>query len=376
MTEILLYGIIGDNWDGLDAATIVPMISGSDDDLDVRINSAGGYVMEGLAILNALVRAQQDGRKVTTHIDGLAASMASVIAMAGEDRIMADNALMMIHNPWDIAMGDAAELRRAADKLDLIRDQLVKVYAQKTGIAADDLVAMLEAETWFTAEQALEQNFVTEISSAVTAAACDVSAFGFRKAPDSPHLVTSPAAVLQSIVTGGATVGISSAVAAVMHPGKDKSMPPANPAAQPSNAPNDKSKTTPALQPADTPAALTEADAKALADTAVAAERKRVSDIRALVKKHDLGEDFADELINDGTISLDAARAKILDKLADRSDDQQIGFNAPILVGADARQKFIEGASNWIMVRAGVASMVEKAAKARGETLNTNLRGA
>src|SRR4051812_9573897 len=102
MIEILIYGIVGDSWDGLDANTIVPLISGSDGDIEVRINSAGGYVMEGLAIFNALVRAQQDGRKVTTFIDGLAASMASVIAMAGDERVMADNALMMIHNPWDV----------------------------------------------------------------------------------------------------------------------------------------------------------------------------------------------------------------------------------------------------------------------------------
>jgi ATP-dependent protease ClpP protease subunit len=83
MTEILIYGIVGDSWDGLDAKTLVPLISGGDDDLEVRINSAGGYVMEGLAIFNAARPRQQDGRKVTTFIDGLAASMASVIAMAG-----------------------------------------------------------------------------------------------------------------------------------------------------------------------------------------------------------------------------------------------------------------------------------------------------
>ncbi|MCP3732031.1 Clp protease ClpP [Sphingomonas sp. MG17] len=99
MSEILIYGIVGDSWDGLDAATLVPMISAGDDDLDVRINSPGGYVMEGLAIYNAIIRAAASGRKVTCHIDGLAASMGSVIAMAGSEIVMADNALMMIQKP-------------------------------------------------------------------------------------------------------------------------------------------------------------------------------------------------------------------------------------------------------------------------------------
>lgn len=102
MTEILIYGIVGDSWDGLDANTLVPLISAGDDDLDVRINSPGGYVMEGLAIVNAIAREVAKGRNVTTHIDGLAASMGSVIAMAGTEILMADNALIMIHNPRNI----------------------------------------------------------------------------------------------------------------------------------------------------------------------------------------------------------------------------------------------------------------------------------
>lgn len=367
MTEILLYGIIGDSWDGLDANTIVPMISDGDDDLEIRINSPGGYVMEGLAIFNAIERAKTQGRKVTTHCDGLAASMASVILMAGDDRLMADNALVMIHNPMDGAFGDAAELRRAADKLDIIRDQLVKVYASKTGMATDELVAMLDEETWLTPEQCLEQNFVTEIVGALTAAACDVSAFGFRKAPDSPHLVTSPAAVIQSIVTGGATAGISSAVAAILHPRKDKTMP--NQAQTPAAV------ITPPVTPADVtePVAITPADvtaaANAAAIAAVATERARSTEIRALVTKHNLGSAYADELINDGTINLATAREKILDKLAERSDSQQIGHNNGIIMGKDSRDKFMEGAANWILVRAGVAQMVENAARLKGETL-------
>ena len=198
MTEILIYGIVGDSWDGLDANTLVPLISERDDDLDIRINSPGGYVMEGLAIYNAIVREQKKGRKVTTHIDGLAASMGSVLAMAGESIMMADNALVMIHNPWDCACGDANELRRAADKLDRLRDQIVGIYSGQTGLSADDLIPMLDEETWFTAAQALEQKFITEIVGASTASASNVQPFGFKHAPDSP-LITAMAFIFPTI---------------------------------------------------------------------------------------------------------------------------------------------------------------------------------
>src|SRR5579859_1148480 len=220
MTEILMYGVVGDSWDGLDAQTLVPIINGSSDDIDVRINSAGGYVMDGLATFNALQRAKATGRKVTTHIDGLAASMASIIAMAGSEIIMADNALMMIHNPWDVAVGDAAELRAAADQLDMIRDQLVGIYAAQTGIDPADLIAMLDAETWMSSQVALEKKFVTSIAGASTAAALNVKAFGFRKVPDSP------------LITTLAMARAPRTAAAAPQPPKENPMPPeATPAA-------------------------------------------------------------------------------------------------------------------------------------------------
>ncbi|WP_440978575.1 ClpP-like prohead protease/major capsid protein fusion protein [Sphingomonas pseudosanguinis] len=341
MAEILIYGIVGDSWDGLDANTLVPLISEGDDDLDIRINSPGGYVMEGLAIFNAITREKKKGRTVTCHIDGLAASMASIIAMAGDETIMADNALMMIHNPWDCACGDAAELRRAADQLDRIRDQLVGIYAARTGLTADELIPMLDAETWLTAKDALDQKFVTSISAAVEVqAAISVKAFGFRKAPDSP------------LITMMAMAGNRTAPAAPPQQ-KETSMPQGN---QPGgdNQP-----------PADT---ITAVDAQARADAAVVAERQRTAGIRALGTKHKLPADFIDGLIADGT-ALAAAREQILDKLAEQGDAANIGHNSPARVTVDQRDKFREGATNWLLVKAGVAHLVEKAAALKGETV-------
>ena len=381
MTEILIYGIVGDSWDGLDANTIVPLISDGDDDLDIRINSPGGYVMEGLAIYNAIVRQKAKGRKVTTHIDGLAASMGSVIAMAGDDIIMADNALMMIHNPWDCACGDAADLRRAADKLDMIRDQIVGIYAKQTGIDTEALISMLDAETWMTAVEALAQNFVTSTEDAITVSASYVKPFGFKHAPDSPlisamamarttptapapktkdtsmNLYQTRAALVAAIAKFQKDGGTQEEIdkirnSAIALDAKD---------ALPSSGALALSNPAPANPGA---AGLTAADVQ----SAVATERARTSGIRALGKKHGMADDFIDELIS-GETTLDAAREKILDKLAEAGDAANVGHNGPARVTQDAREKFIEGATNWILVKAGVANLVEKAAAARGETL-------
>lgn len=386
MTEILIYGIVGDSLDGLDANTLVPMIGAGDDDLEIRINSPGGYVMEGLAIYNAIVRERVKGRKVTTHIDGLAASMASILAMAGEDIVMAENALMMIHNPWDCACGDATELRRAADKLDVIRDQLVGIYAKRSGLDADALIAMLDAETWLTASEALEQNFITSISGAETVVAVDVSAFGFRKVPDSP-LITAMAMARNSPTAPApqpkettmdlykTRAALVAAIAAFQKDGGTQAEIDKITASAVALDARDALPSTGALALAESPAPtpivqtpISPADVQAAADRAVIADRQRTSTIRSLVTKHGLPTAFGDELVS-ASITLEQARERILDKLAEEGDALNIGHSSPARVTQDARDKFVEGATNWILVKAGVANLVEKAAALKGETV-------
>lgn len=379
MTDILLYGIIGDEWDGLDAKTIFGLVNSSDDDLVARINSPGGYVMEGLAIFNAFAAAKAAGRKVTIHIDGLAASMASVIAMAGDEIIMADNAMMMIHNPWDVAIGDARELRAAADKLDVIRDQLVRIYSGQTGLTADELVPMLDAETWLTSEQALEQKFVTSVTEASSAAACDVTAFGFRKAPETPR------------ISAMAMIGKPKAARAAQHRPQETTMDLYKTRAalvaaidkfqKEGGTQAEIDKIAASAQALDATDALPKTGALALAPSAdpakpgitsadvasaVAAERSRVGTIRSLGTKHGMEAAFIDGLVDAGT-PLAEAREKILDKLAEAGDAANVGHNSPARVTVDQREKFREGATNWLLVKAGVAHLVEKAAAMRGE---------
>ena len=123
--------------------------------IDIYINSYGGDVFEGTAIYNQLKRHQ--ARKVV-HVDGFACSIASVIAMSGDEVIMPRNTLMMIHNMWMSACGNAAELRKAADDLDVINAAGRQAYLQKAGdkLPEDELVRMMDAETWLTAERCVE----------------------------------------------------------------------------------------------------------------------------------------------------------------------------------------------------------------------------
>ena len=123
--------------------------------IDIFINSYGGSVFEGTAIYNQLKR--HPAHK-TVYIDGFACSIASVIAMAGDEIVMPRNALMMIHNMWMGVCGNAAELRKAADDLDTINAAGRGAYLERTGekLSEDKLVEMMDAETWLTAEQCIE----------------------------------------------------------------------------------------------------------------------------------------------------------------------------------------------------------------------------
>lgn len=128
--------------------------------LNVEINSPGGDVFAGLAIYNAL---RASGKEIIVKVMGMAASAASLIAMAGDKIVMPKNSFMMIHNPWSFAMGNADELRETAATLDKIGGSLLQTYASKTGIAEDELKAMLATDTWMTADEALEKGFATEV---------------------------------------------------------------------------------------------------------------------------------------------------------------------------------------------------------------------
>lgn len=136
--------------------------------INVEINSPGGDVFAGIAIYNAL---RNSGKKVNVTVMGVAASAASLVAMAGDSITMPENTFMMVHNPWGFAAGDAAELRDTADMLDKVGASLVGTYAARTGKPAEEIKALLDAETWMTAQEAVDAGFATEVAPAVEARA-------------------------------------------------------------------------------------------------------------------------------------------------------------------------------------------------------------
>lgn len=143
--------------------------------INLRVNSPGGSVFAARAMEQAL-RAHKG--KVVVHIDGLAASAATFIAMAGDEIVMAKGAMFMIHKAWTGMWGNAEDLRKEADLLDKIDGTLAETYAEKTGKAVATMSEWMAAETWFTAQEALEAGFATSIAEAeAKALAWDLSAY-------------------------------------------------------------------------------------------------------------------------------------------------------------------------------------------------------
>lgn len=160
--EIMIYDVIG--WPYNDASELVRTLNGmTAKTITVRINSPGGDVFDGTAIFNAL---KNHSSKVITRVEGLAASMASVIAMAGKEVQAYSNTLLMIHNAWLYTAGNAGDLREIADILDKIDGNIVDIYNAQAKCGKKKIREMMDAETWLTAAEAKDMGFVDTILEA------------------------------------------------------------------------------------------------------------------------------------------------------------------------------------------------------------------
>lgn len=193
--EVWIYDQIGASFweEGVTAKNFIKELTAiKAGQINLHINSPGGSVFDGVAIYNAL---KNHPATVTTFVDGLAASIASVIALAGDKVVMAENSLYMIHNPWGFAQGDAEEMRKTAEMLDKVRGTLLTTYMSKTGKDEAELIAMLDAETWLDAKEALAHGFIDEIAAPIQMAACaDLAAFNFKNVP--AHFAPSAAVTI------------------------------------------------------------------------------------------------------------------------------------------------------------------------------------
>lgn len=185
--EVWIYDIIGqDYWgEAISAKDLCQQLAKLDvSQIDVRINSPGGSIPDGIAIYNALKR---HPASVDTYNDSEASSIASVIMLAGERRVMSKYATFMVHDPWGVAVGSSEEMRKAADVLDTCKEIIVSAYVDHSNLTADEVAVAMSVETWYTAEEALAAGFITEIGEEMKLAACDFKkahqALRFRKTP-------------------------------------------------------------------------------------------------------------------------------------------------------------------------------------------------
>lgn len=166
MAKLFIYGEIG--WD-VSAKDITQQINDiSDSEIDIHINSPGGAVTEGFAIKNILVNS---GKKLRCIADGMVGSIATIIFLSSETRLMNENTKFFIHNPWGGNIGDAESMRKRADELEEAENEILDYYIKRTGADRDEIHSLMKEETSLTPERAVELGFATEIIQPVYALA-------------------------------------------------------------------------------------------------------------------------------------------------------------------------------------------------------------
>ena len=198
--EILAYGEIVDDgtitrleaWgtptDGFISAGAIKRAideAGEYDSIALRINSPGGDAFEGIAAYNIL---RSQGKPIACYIDSIAASSASILAMAGDTITMGVNCLMMIHNAWCCCCGYASDMRKQADVLDTVSSAIGNTYVQKTGQSAEAIKSLMDSETWMTAEEAVAGGFATKIAENPAEQSAMAMARGFKALASMKHV--------------------------------------------------------------------------------------------------------------------------------------------------------------------------------------------
>lgn len=186
--EIKIFGEIGEGWfgDGVTLDSVKTQLEGiKAKKINVLISSLGGDVNHALAIHDIL---KMSNAEITTEIVGATASSGTIIAMAGKERKMSNNALFLSHNAWMLAVGNADQLRKQADDLDAFNDRIINIYQKVTGKSREQVKALMDEEKWIDAENAKDFGFVTETFEPVKAAACiDFNAINASKLPKVPE---------------------------------------------------------------------------------------------------------------------------------------------------------------------------------------------
>ncbi len=330
--EILIYDEIG-AW-GVSAKDFATELNRFKDvkNITLRLNTPGGSVMDGNAIYNALKRHKA---QVAVEIDGMALSMGSVIAMAGDTITMAENAMFMIHNPWGMAVGDSDELRKTADVMDKMKNTIITPYVNKTGMDAKDVSELMDNETWFDASEALDKGFIDSITDYV-----EISAhFDLSKFQNVPKFLVEPLDLKPTIFTLPNTpeneqvinklVGPNSVPITTVSIHEDTNMPTDNPT----------------VEAVDKDKLIQDAQTKALA-----LEKTRSDDIRNIFTIYgDTYRILMDRCLIDQNISTDDTRKLLLDEIG--KGQEPVGGSIEIL--RDQKDRTREGMALALAMRSG-----------------------
>ncbi|WP_285259243.1 ClpP-like prohead protease/major capsid protein fusion protein [Halopseudomonas bauzanensis] len=319
--EILLYDEIG-MW-GITAQQFARDLKALGDLslISLRIHSPGGDVFEGTAIYNLL---KNHPARVEAHVDGLAASMASVIAMAADTIYMPENAMMMVHKPWGIQGGDADDMRRYAELLDKVENTLVSAYVTKTGKSEEDIKALLKSETWMTGREAVEAGFADQLTEPLQAAA----QLSSKRMQEFDHMPEALKSLLQPRAQGSTTPPAAT--------------PPAAPAVTPA-------------APAPS-AAASEADIRAQVQ---AAETQRRSAINAVFTGSfaEAHGDLLNACLLDMNVTPEQAKDKLLAKLGEGTTPSAPAANANTFIHAGNGNIVGDSVRNAIEARAMMAAV-------------------
>ncbi|WP_051617247.1 ClpP-like prohead protease/major capsid protein fusion protein [Desulfonatronovibrio hydrogenovorans] len=339
--DLYIYDVIG--WPWIEAQDIVDAVPKDVTEINLHINSPGGSVFEGTAIYNWL---KNHSAKINVYIDGLAASMASIIAMVGQTIIMPRSAFFMIHDPWALMIGTAEDLRKEADLLDKIETVMSEIYAERSGKDLGQIRGWMHQETWFTGLEAIEAGFADQLDgnnpdTQAAQAMFDLSIFD-RAPGKAPDRKATPQTLQRA---ASARVNNIKTEEEKMNPELRKLLE-AKGLAKDATDEQALQFMKDLLARGD----LSSDDQKKIRSEERKAEKTRQKEIRQAVRLAGLKEAFAEELIENDT-TLDAAREKIFAKMAETNPPIGAGR---IQSGETENEKFKSAAVDALVMRAGL----------------------
>jgi ATP-dependent Clp protease protease subunit len=196
--QLEVYDVIGADFfgDGITAANFSDAIknAGEISAITMRINSPGGDAFEGVAIYNVL---RATGKPINVFVDGLAASAASIVAMAGDNCTMGDGSVMMIHNAMALAIGNANDMRKMADTLDTVSGAMADIYANRTEMPKADILKLMDEETWMDANEAIAKGFADAQAKAPAQAKAATAGFDLAVYSNVPEALKTTGVVVE-----------------------------------------------------------------------------------------------------------------------------------------------------------------------------------